>query len=119
MGVTMHREGRKVGTVDDFYYKDTNEVYALRVNAGIYGFKALASIAISTIERNAVTVANAEMVIDESNFEELSELPLGNGLFNFKILSESGSLLCIVANIFFGTYPPVAMHLTALQLACC
>src|SRR5258708_29298094 len=74
MPVTIPREGRKVGTVDDFYYKDTNEVYALRVNAGIYGFKALASSAISTIERNAVTVANAEMLIDESNFEELSEL---------------------------------------------
>ena len=117
MPVTIPREGRKVGTVADFYYKDTNEVYALRVNAGIYGFKALASSAISTIERNAVTVANAEMLIDESNFEELSELPLGNGLFNFKILSESGSLLGMVANIFLGTYPPVALHLAAFQLA--
>ena len=116
--VTIPREGRRVGTVDDFYYKEgTNGVYALRVNAGIYGFKALASSAISTIERNAVTVANAEMLIDESNFEELSELPLGNGLYNFKVLSESGSLLGMVANIFLGTYPPVALRLAAFQLA--
>ena len=117
MPVTVPREGRRVGTVENFYYKDeTNEIYALRVNAGIHGFKALASSVISTIERNAVTVANAEMVIDESNFEELSELPLGDELFGFKVLSESGSLVGTVANILLGTHPPVALRIAAFQL---
>ena len=118
MPVTIPREGRRVGTVDNFYYKDeTNEVYALRVNGGIYGFKALASSVINTIERNTITVENAEMLIDERNFEELSELPLGDELFDFKVLSESGSLVGTVANIFLGTYPPVALRLAAFQLA--
>src|SRR6516165_2892864 len=60
--VTIPSEGRKVGTVEDFYYKvGTNAIYALRVKVGFSGFKALSASAISTIDRNAVTIASQEM----------------------------------------------------------
>lgn len=116
--VNIPREGRRVGLVDDFYYKPgTNAVYALRVKTGILGFKALTASAINTIRPGEVTVVNEEMLIDESNDGELPELPLGSELFSFKVLSESGTLLGTVGGILLATYPPVALRIAAYQLA--
>ena len=116
--VTIPGEGRSVGTVDDFYYKDgTNAIYALRVKTGLSGFKALASSAISTIARDAVTVASEQMLIDESNGGDLTELPLGSNLFSYRVLSESGTSLGTVGNILLATNPPVALRIAAFQLA--
>ena len=115
--VTITGEGRNVGTVDDFYYKGgTNAIYALRVKTGLSGFKALAASAISTIARNAVTVANEEMLIDESNGGDLKDLPLGNDLFSYNVLSESGTSRGTIENIFLATNPPVALRIAAFQL---
>jgi uncharacterized protein YrrD len=116
--VTIPGEGRSVGTVDDFYYKDgTNAIYALRVKTVLSGFKALSASAISTIARNAVTVASEEMLIDESNGGDLTDLPLGNNLLSYKVLSESGTSLGTVGNILLATNPPVALRIAAFQLA--
>jgi uncharacterized protein YrrD len=116
--VTIPAEGRRAGTVDDFYYKaGTNAIYALRVKTGLSGFKALLASAISTIARDAVTIASEEMMIDESNGGELTELPLGNYLLSCKVLSESGTSLGTVENILLATNPPVALRISAFQLA--
>lgn len=116
--VTIPSEGRRAGIVDDFYYKEgTNAVYALRVKTGFLGFKALAASAINTIDLRAVTVANEQMLIDESNGGDLTQLPLGSNLLAFKVLSESGTLLGTVGNILLATYPPVALHIAAFRLA--
>jgi sporulation protein YlmC with PRC-barrel domain len=116
--VTIPGEGRSIGTVEDFYYKDgTNAVYALRVKTGISGFKALAASAISTIEPGAVTVASEQMLIDESNGGDLTELPLGSNLLSYKVLSESGTSLGTVGNILLATNPPVALRIAAFQIA--
>jgi uncharacterized protein YrrD len=116
--VTIPGEGQSLGTVDDFYYKaGTNAIYALRVKTGLSGFKALAASAISTIVRNAVTVASEEMLIDESNGGDLTDLPLGNNLLSYEVLSESGTSLGTVGNILLATNPPVALRIAAFQLA--
>ena len=116
--VTIPSEGRKVGTVEDFYYKvGTNAIYALRIKVGFSGFKALSASAISTIDRNAVTIASQEMLIDESNGGDLTELPLGNNLLTFNVLSENGTPLGTIENIFIATMPPVALRIEAYQLA--
>ena len=115
--VNIPSEGRSVGTVDDFYYKvGTNAIYALRIKTGLSGFKALAASAISTIERNAVTVASQEMLIDESNGGDLTELPLGNNLLAYNVLSESGALLGAIESILLATNPPVALRIAAFKL---
>jgi hypothetical protein len=104
--------------VEDFYYKDgTNAIYALRVQTGISGFKALAASAISTIARDAVTVASEEMLIDESNGGDITDLPLGSDLLSYKVLSESGKPSGTVGNILLATDPPVALRIAAFQLA--
>jgi len=116
--VTVPSEGRRVGTVDDFYYKaGTNAIYALRIKTGLSGFKALAASAISTIEQIAVTVASEEMLIDESNGGDLTDLARGNNLLTYRVLSGSGTSLGTIENILLGTYPPVALRIAAFQLA--
>ena len=116
--VTIPGEGRRVGTVDDFYYKDgTNAIYALRVKTGLSGFKALSASAISTIVQNAVTVASEQMLIDESNGGDLTEFPLGSNLLSYNVLSESGTSLGTIGNILLATNPPVALRIAAFQLA--
>src|SRR5258708_12242621 len=100
LAVTIRREGRRLGNVDDFYFKDeTNAIYALRVKIGFLGFKALVSSAIRTIEPDAVTVASDQMLIDESNGGELDQLPLGNNLIASQVISESGTFKVTISNI--------------------
>ncbi len=116
--VTIPSEGRKVGTVEDFYYKaGTNAIYALRIKKGFMGYKALMASAISAIDLKAVTIASEEMLIDESNGGDLTELPLGNNLLGNIVLSESGTSLGAIEYILLATYPPVALHIEAFQLA--
>jgi len=116
--VTIPSEGRSVGTVDDFYYKaGTNAIYALRVKTGLSVFKALTASAISTIDQNAVTIASQEMLIDESNGGDLTDLPLGNNLLGYNVLSESGTSLGTIESILLATYPPVVLRISAFQLA--
>ena len=116
--VNIPSEGRSVGTVEDFYYKvGTNAIYALRIKTGLSGYMALAASAISTIDKNAVTIASQEMLIDESNGGDLTELPLGNNLLGYNVLSESGNSLGTIESILLATYPPVALRIAAFQLA--
>lgn len=116
--VNIPSEGRSVGTVDDFYYKvGTNAIYALRIKTGLSGYMALTASAISTIDKNAVTIASQEMLIDESNGGDLTELPLGNNLPGYRVLSESGTSLGTIESILLDTYPPVALRIAAFQLA--
>ena len=115
--VNIPSEGRSAGTVDDFYYKvGTNSIYALRIKTGLSGYLALATSAISTIEKNAVTIASQEMLIEESNGGDLTELPLGNNLPGYTVLSENGASLGAIENILLATYPPVALRIAAFQL---
>jgi hypothetical protein len=57
------------------------------------------------------------MLIDESNGGDLTELPLGNALLTYNVLSESGTALGTVENILIAIYPPVALRIEAYQLA--
>ena len=116
--VNIPSEGRSAGTVDDFYYKvGTNAIYALRVKTGLSGYKALTASAISTIDKNAVTIASQEMLIDENNGGDLKEFPLGNNLPGYHVLSERGTSLGTIESILLATYPPVALRIAAFQLA--
>ena len=116
--VNITSEGRSMGTVEDFYYKaGTNAIYALRIKTRLSGYMALAASAISTIDKNAVTIASQEMLIDESNGGDLTELPLGNNLLGYDVLSESGNSLGTIESILLATYPPVALRIAAFKLA--
>ena len=115
--VNIPSEGRSAGIVDDFYYKvGTNAIYALRIKTGLSGYMALVASAISTIDKNAVTIVSQEMLIDEDNGGDLTEFPLGNNLLSYKVLSESGNSLGTIETILLATNPPVALRIAAFQL---
>jgi uncharacterized protein YrrD len=116
--VSIPNEGRNVGTIEDFYYQaGTNAISALRIKTRLSGFKILAASAIGSIDRNAVTIASQEMLIDESNGGDITELPLGNNLLGYSVLSEDGTSLGTIESILLATNPPVALHISAFQLA--
>ncbi|HZS75761.1 MAG TPA: PRC-barrel domain-containing protein [Ktedonobacteraceae bacterium] len=115
--VTIPSEGKRAGIVEDFYYEpETNSIYALRVNVGVWGYKALTSNAIQSIQRDAITVANDQMLILESHGGQLNEFPLSERLFNSEVKSESGQSLGKIQNILVATDPPVALHVAAFRL---
>lgn len=115
--VTIPSEGRRVGTVEDFYYKlETNSIYALRVNIGFLGYRALSASAIQSIGREAVTIASEMMLIEEANGGSLTEYPLGSALLSSTVKSESGAALGRVSDILIATDPPVALRISAYRL---
>ena len=118
LAVVVLDTGIKVGTVDDFYFEsESNAVRGLRVNTGLSGYKELPSNGISAIGRDAITTANQEMVIDERHDGRIPTLPLGHSLLSCKIMSENDDLVGTVGSIILNTYPPIALRVTAFELA--
>jgi sporulation protein YlmC with PRC-barrel domain len=118
LNVMIPSEGKKAGTVDDFYFDaESSEIYALRIKIGLGGYRALTSNAISTIGPDSVTVANPQMLIDERHDGRLPVLRLGTSLPSYKVLSESGTFVGTVGNILLAIDPPVALRITGFELA--
>ena len=115
--ILIARQGREAGEVADFYYDPgTQAINALRVNAGLRGYRILLPSAISSIERAGVTIANPEMLIDEANAGPVYQLPTGNRLLGFRILTERGETVGTVRNLLLGIYPPVALRISSFEL---
>lgn len=115
--VSIPTEGRKVGTVEDFYYKlDTNSIYALRVNIGINGYRLLTASAIQSIERDAITIESETMLIKETHGGNITEYPLGSSLLNSTVKSESGTTLGTISDFQIATNPPVALRISDYRL---
>lgn len=110
-------QGRQAGVVEDFYYDPgTQAVNALRVDAGLRGHRILLPSAISSLDRNGVTIANAEMLIDEANAGPIYQLPTGNLLFGLNVTGENGESIGAVRHLLLGIYPPVALRISAFDL---
>ncbi|HZU69269.1 MAG TPA: PRC-barrel domain-containing protein [Ktedonobacteraceae bacterium] len=118
IAVTIPSEGKRAGTVEDFYFDpESNEVYALYVNVGVYGYRALTTNVISTIEHDAITIANDQMLINPAHDGRLPVLHKGHELLAFKVKDEKGKIVSTVSNIVLATYPPVALRVTMFELA--
>lgn len=116
--ITIPSEGRNVGVIEDFYYKlEVNSVFALRVKAGLSGYRLLIPSAIRTIERGAVTIASEMALIEESHAGAISAYPLGGTLLFRRVMSEDGGSLGTVSDLLLDTSPPVALRLAAFKLA--
>lgn len=115
--IILARQGREAGTIEDFYYDPgTQSINALRVNAGLDGYRILLSSAIGSFERDGVTIANEGMLIDEANAGPVYQLPLGHRLVGFSVLNESGHKLGTVRNLLLGIYPPSALRIAGFEL---
>lgn len=115
--VFVARQGRQAGVVEDFYYDPgTQAINALRVDAGLRGHRILLPSAISSLDRDGVTIANAEMLIDEANAGPIYQLPTGNRLFGLNVTGENGESVGSVRHLLLGIYPPVALRISAFDL---
>lgn len=118
IAVTIPSEGKTVGKVEDFYFDlESNEVYALYVNVGVYGYRALTTNAIRTVERDAITIPNDQMLINPAHDGRLPVLHTGQELLTFKVKDEKGNVVSTISNVVIATYPPVAMRVAQFELA--
>lgn len=116
--VVIAGQGRKAGRVDDFYFQPgTNAIYALRIDTGILGHRALTTNAIQSIERDAVVIANENMIIAEGHGGQLSQYPQGHELIGYKVRSERGEDLGTVGNVLLAISPANALRIAAFELA--
>lgn len=115
--IILASQGREAGTIEDFYFDPgTQSVNALRVNAGLRGYRILLASAIDAFEREGVTIANENMLIDEANAGPIYQLPLGHRLLGFPVVNEHGRRLGAVRNLLLGIYPPVALRIAGFDL---
>lgn len=118
LAVVIISEGRKAGSLEDFYFDPgTNEVYALRIKTGFFGYKALLSSFINSIGQDAITINTEEMLTEEKHDGRLPVLPLGESLLSYKVMSEKGNVVGNVGNVLLDTSRPVALHITAFELS--
>ncbi len=85
-GITVVTGGKRVGTVEDFYLEpESNAVRALRVKAGVLGYRELQACAISSIEQDRITIANEQMLAEERSDGRLPALLLGRNLLTYNV----------------------------------
>jgi uncharacterized protein YrrD len=113
MAVAVPSEGKRVGTIVDFYFKKgTNAVHAFRVSTRVLGDFALPVQAIQSVEADAVTTDTERRLLSA-----LPALPSGQSLRGRKIIGENGTEAGIVGDILIGVDPPVAMRIAGFELA--
>lgn len=118
IAVVSLADGKKVGTVDDFYFDPANStIYALRVKTGMFGHKALKVANINGIGQHAITTANEELISKESEEPKLSSFLLGRNLLSYKILSAGGTIVGTVGNVLLDTSVPTAPRIVAFELS--
>lgn len=113
IAVTIPGEGRKVGVVEDFFFKaGTNEVDSLLIHRGLQGHFSLPARGIRAIEMTAVTLPHEQVLL-----RVIPILPSGNGLLTYKVVGESGTEVGSVEEVWLAINPPLALRIAALELA--
>ena len=116
-GITVVTGGKRVGTVEDFYLEpESNAVRALRVKAGVLGYRELQACAISSIEQDRITIANEQMLAEERSDGRLPALLLGRKLLTYNVESEKGTPVGKVGNVLIDTRIPFALRVAAFEL---
>ncbi len=110
--------GKKVGTLDDFYFDpETNIVPAISIKTGLFGHRALMSGEIKSIGIDAITFSGEDMLIEGNGSDQLRTLPMGRTLLSYRVLSEGGTVVGSIGNIFLDTSNPTTIRVTAFELS--
>jgi len=116
-GLAVVTGGKRVGTVDDFYLEpETNALRALRIKAGVLGYRELQASAISAFEPDRISIANEQMLAEERSDGRLPALLLGRNLLNYNVESEKGAAIGKVGNVLIDTRIPFALRVAAFEL---
>lgn len=118
IAVVVIENGSKVGTIDDFYFQPQNHgIQALQVKTGLFGHRILPASNITALGRDAVTITNENLLVQEHAQDEITLLPLGRSLLSYRILSENGSFIGTVGNILIDVSTPTQLRVDAYELA--
>lgn len=113
MQVFIPSEGRSVGWLKDFYFKaGTNAIYALCIGTRLDGDRSLPVTGIQEFNKERVLIPSAQMLT-----KRLPPLPQSEALLGKKVVSESGSEVGTVGEVYLATDHPVALRIAAFELA--
>lgn len=111
--ITIPSEGRQVGILENFYYEpDSGSISSLLVAGALQQKFALSSRYILSIEPGAITIPNANVLI-----ERKPDLPSGHKLLQLRVVGESGLVAGTVGEILIGVVPPTALRVSAFIIA--
>lgn len=122
LAVVAIDNGSKIGTLEDFYFDPSvnpaaNSVRGFRVKTGMFSRRALPTTAINAIGTDAATIDKEDMLLHEKDEAEYSTLPLGQSLLNYKVMSESGTLIGTVGNVLLDVTTPNLLSVYAFELS--
>ena len=110
-------DGKKAGTCDDFYFEPaTTRIYGLRVKTGVLGHRVLLTTSISNIGQDAITTANDEQLISESELKTLPTVVAGRDLTSYKVMSENGTVVGTLGNVIIDVSVPNNLRLASFEL---
>lgn len=117
MAAVSIESGKKVGTVEDFYFDpNTNNIPALVIRTGLLSKQVLPTRSITAIGIDATTFANENVLIKDNEDKQLVSLLLGRSLLSYHVLSESGTVIGTIGNILLDTSPPTEPRIKYFEL---
>ncbi|HZR42778.1 MAG TPA: hypothetical protein VFB12_21845 [Ktedonobacteraceae bacterium] len=112
MNVSVPSEGKTVGQVEDFYFKEgTNSISGLRVRTRLQGDLTLPVYGIESVEAESINIASEQMLL-----KAIPPFPLGRSLFSRKVVNAKGDVLGVVKEVMIAVDPPSAMRLAAFEI---
>jgi sporulation protein YlmC with PRC-barrel domain len=113
LNVVDPNEGKILGQVEDFFVQEgTNAIYALSIHTRLYGNLTLPVTGIKAIERDRVTVKNAQMLL-----KAVPPFLHGHSLVSRKVVGEKGKSVGSVRDLILGVEPPSTMRIAGFEVA--
>ncbi len=117
MAVVSLADGKRIGTCDDFYFEPaTQSVYGIRIKTGMLSHRILPTTSINSIGKDALTIANDEQLISESELKKMPTIVAGYNLNSYKVMSESGTIVGKLGNVLIDVSVPDALRITSFEL---
>lgn len=112
LDVVVPGEGKSLGKVEDFFFKEgSNAIYALCVRTRLHGDLSLPVTGIVAIEKDRVTIRNAQMLA-----RALPPLGRGQQLLSRKVVGIKDRELGTVKDVMLAVDPPVTMRVAGFEM---
>ena len=112
LDVVVPGEGKSLGKVEDFFFKEgSNAIYALCVRTRLHGDLSLPVTGIVAIEKDRVTIRNAQMLA-----RALPPLGRGPQLLSRKVVGIKDRELGTVKDVMLAVDPPVTMRVAGFEM---
>lgn len=118
IAIVSLEDGKKLGTCDDFFFEPaTTRVYGLRVKTGMLGHRVLLTTSINNIGQDAITTANEEQLISESELKNMPTVVAGHNLDGYRVMSENGTVVGKLGNVLIDVSVPNNLRIASFELA--